>query len=130
MPLIAERTFDKVFQFGCLGAVGAGATSYLAPGMGATQATEIKARVPHAGILKNLYVSQRVASGAGGRTGIYTVRVNAADKAITCTLDNVLLGSDTTNEVIVAAGDEVGIKLVSNNGADTSADVVATLELV
>ena len=130
MPLTAERTFDKVFQFGCLGAVGVGATSYLAPGMAATQATEIKARVPHSGILKNLYVSQRVASGAGGRTDIYTVRINGADKTITCTLDNVLLGADTTHTEAVVAGDEISIKLVSNNGADTSVDVVATLELV
>jgi len=122
--------FDKLFQFGCLGAITANGTSYLAPGNGATQTNEIKVRVPRPGILKNLYVWQRVASGAGGRTDIYTVRVNGVDKTITCTLDNATEGSDTTNEVLVAAGDQASIKLVSNNSSDTSEDVVATLELV
>ena len=129
MPLLAERTVDKILQFGCLGAIAAGATSYLAPGMGATQATEMKMRAPATGIIKNLYVLQRVASGAGGRTDIYTVRYGG-DTAITCTLDNTGIGHDTTHEFAVTAGDQISIKLVSNNGADTSADVVATLELV
>jgi len=121
--------FDKLFQFGCLGAITANGTSYLAPGNGATQTNEIKARVTRPGILKNLYVWQRVASGTAGYTDIYTVRVNGVDKAITCTFDNALLGSDTSHEVLVAAGDQISIKLVSNNASDTSADVVATLEL-
>jgi len=129
MPLTAERTVDKILQFGCLGAITAGATSYLAPGMGATQANEIKMRVPATGIIKNLYVLQRVSSGAAGRTDIYTVRYGG-DTAITCTLNNTAIGHDTEHEVAVTAGDQVSIKLVSNNGADTSADVVVTLELV
>lgn len=122
--------FDKLFQFGCLGAITPDGTSYLAPGNGATQTNEIKIRVTRPGTLKNLFVKHRVASGAGGRTDIYTVRVNGADKTITCTLDNATTGSDTTHEVLVAQGDEISIKLVSNNAADTSADVVASLELV
>ena len=121
--------FDKLFQFGCLGAITTNSTSYLAPGNGATQANEISMRAPRPGILKNLYIQHRVASGAGGRTDIYTVRVNSADKTITCTLDNATQGSDTTHEVLVAAGDRISIKLVSNNASDASADVVATLEL-
>jgi len=129
MPLTVERTVDKILQFGCLGAIASGATSYLAPGMGATQANEIKIRVPQTGILKNLYVLQRVSSGAAGRTDIYTVRYGG-DTAITCTLENTGIGSDTTHEVAVTAGDQISIKLVSNNGADTSADVVVTLELI
>lgn len=122
--------FDKVLQFGCLGAIGAGATSYLAPGNGPTQANEIRVRVSRPGILRNLYVWQRVASGVGGRTDIYTVRVNGANTAITCTLDNAVEGADIVNEVVVAAGDQVSISLVSNNGADTSADVSAVVELM
>jgi hypothetical protein len=73
--------------------------------------------------------AQRVASGAAGRTDIYTVRVNAADKAITCTLDNATSGEDTTHAVPVAQGDAVSVKLVSNNASDASADVTATLVL-
>jgi len=120
---------DLLFQFGCLGAITPNGTSYLAPGNGATQTNEIRIRVPRSGILRNLYVWQRVASGAGGRTDIYTVRVNGADKAITCTLDNATTGQDTTHAVPVAAGDAVSIKLVSNNASDTSADVTASLTL-
>lgn len=122
--------FDKLFQFGCLGAITPNGTSYLAPGNGATQTNEITIRAPRPGILKNFYIQQRVASGAGGRTDIYTVRVNGADTTITCTLDNATQGADTTHEVLVAAGDRISVKLVSNNAADTSADSIATLELV
>ena len=122
--------FDKLFQFGCLGAITPNDTSYLAPGNGTTQTNEITMRAPRPGILKNLYVQQRVASGAGGRTDIYTVRVNGADKTITCTLDNATQGADITHEVLVVAGDRISIKLVSNNANDTSADSTVTLELV
>ena len=122
--------FDQPLQFGCHGAINGAATSYLVPGNGPTEPNEITVRVTRPGILKNLYVQQRVASGAGGRTDIYTVRLNGGNTAITCTLDNATQGSDTTNEVLVAAGDQIGVSLVSNDGADTSEDVVATLELV
>jgi hypothetical protein len=120
---------ELMLQFGCLGAITANGTSYLAPGNGATQTNELKVRVPRTGILRNLFIWQRVASGASGRTDIYTVRVNGADKTITCTLDNATSGQDTTHAVPVAAGDALSIKLVSNNASDTSADVTATLML-
>ncbi len=71
----------------------------------------------------------RISSGASGRTDIYTGRVNGADKAITCTLDNATTGQDTTHAVPLAAGDAVSIKLVSNNASDASADVTASLTL-
>ena len=118
-----------VIHFGVEGAITASSTEYLYPGNGATTANEPRIRVPRAGTLKNLYVYQRVASGAGGRTDIYTVRKNGADQAITCTLDNAQTGQDTTNTVAVAAGDQVSVKLVSNNASDTSADVSVSLEV-
>jgi hypothetical protein len=71
-----------------------------------------------------------VASGAGGRTDIYTVRVNGGATAITCTLDNAVEGFNAEDEVVVAAGDQISISLVSNNVGDTSADVTAVVELV
>ena len=122
--------FDKILQFGCLGAITANGTSYLAPGNGATQLNEIRVRVSRPGILRNLFAWQRVASGAAGRTDIYTVRVNGANTGITCTLDNAVEGADIVNEVLVAAGDQVSIRLVSNNVGDTSADVVVVIELM
>ncbi len=134
-PAFAAAQFNPhqaelLLQFGCLGAITANGTSYLAPGNGGTQTNEIKVRVPRAGILRNLYVQQRIASGAAGRTDIYTVRVNGADKAITCTFDNATTSEDTTHAVPVAQGDAVSIKLVSNNASDASADVSAALMLV
>ena len=109
---------------------GANGSSYLAPGNGSTQTNEIMVRVPRAGILKNLHVQQRVASGSAGRTDVYTVRVNGADKAITCTLDNATSGEDTTHAVPVVQGDGVSIKLVSNDVADASEDVSAVVVLM
>jgi hypothetical protein len=68
-----------------------------------------------------------VASGAGGTTEVYTVRVNGVNTAITCTLNNVLIGSDITHSVRVAAGDAISISVTSNNAVDTSADMIASL---
>ena len=128
--LFNQHQAELLLQFGCLGAITANGTSYLAPGNGSTQTNEITMRVPRAEILKNLHVQQRVASGAAGTTDIYTVRVNGADKAITCTLDNATTGEDITHAVAVAQGDAVSIMLVSNDAADASEDVAASLVLV
>jgi hypothetical protein len=66
-PAFAASLFNPhhaelLLQFGCLGAITANGTSYLAPGNGSTQTNEITVRVPRAGILKNLHIQQRVAS--------------------------------------------------------------------
>jgi len=119
----------EVFQFGVEGVITPNATSYLYPGNGATTTNEPAIRAPRAGTLKNLYVYQRVASGLAGRTDIYTVRINGADTAVTCTLNNATTGVDTTNTVAVAVGDQISVKLVSNDAADTSADVAVSLEI-
>ena len=122
-------TYDKIFQFGCIDLVNANATSYLFPGAADGYSEEATIRAPHSGTLRNLYIQQRVASGASGRTDIYTVRVNATNTSITCTLDNATQGSDTTHNASISAGDRISIKIVSNNASDTSADIIATLEL-
>lgn len=119
----------EILQFGVAGAITPNATSYLYPGNGATTTNEPAIRVPRAGTLKNLYVYQRVASGGAGLTDIYTVRINGADTVVTCTLNNSTTGADTTNTAAVAVGDRISVKLVSNNGADTSADVGVTMEI-
>ena len=118
-----------VYQFGVLGAINGGTTEYLTPGIGPSIATEIKLRVPRGGTLKNMYVRQRVASGAGGRTDIYTARIEGADSAVTCTLDNATEGEDAANTAVIATGNDLSISLVSNNGADTSEDCIVTIEV-
>lgn len=123
---------NAILVFSVQGAITANATSYLLPGGGvaAQSANELKITVPRAGILRNLYISQRVASGTAGITDVYTVRINGIDKTITCTLDNATTGSDTTHHEAVSIADLVSISLVSNDASDASADVVATLEYV
>lgn len=122
---------SQLLEFGVQGVITPNATSYPCPGgaLAAATANEIKIPVSRGGWLKNLRVRQRVASGAGGRTDIYTVRVNGVDTDLTCTLDNATVGSDLTNHVYKIEGDEVSVKLVSNNVADVSADVSVTVEL-
>jgi len=119
----------QIIQFGVEGAITANATTYLYPGNGATTTNEPRIRIPWAGTLRHLYVYQRVASGAVGRTDIYTLRKNGVDQAITCTLNNSQTGQDTSNTVSVTTGDQISIKLVSNNAADTSADVAVSIVL-
>jgi len=118
-----------VYQFGIEGAITASATQYLVPGAGATSADELKLRITRAGTLKNMYVRQRVASGAGGRTDIYTARIEGANSAVTCTLDNATEGEDAANTAAIALGDDLSISLVSNDGADTSEDCFVTIEV-
>jgi peptidoglycan/xylan/chitin deacetylase (PgdA/CDA1 family) len=121
----------QLLEFGVQGAITPNATSYPCPGGGvaAQTATEIRVPISRAGWLKNLRVRQRVASGAAGRTDIYTVRVNGVDTALTCTLDNATVGSDLVHSAFVSPGDLVSVSLVSNNVADASADVSVTVEL-
>jgi hypothetical protein len=120
---------ELMLQFGCLGAITANGTSYLAPGNGSTQSNELKIRVPRPG-------SSGTSTYGGASRPVqptapisYTVRVNGVDTVITCTLDNATSGQDITHAVPIAQGDAISIKLVSNNAADASADVTASLML-
>ncbi len=132
MPVRTTQSQNPMMLlFGCTGAITPNATSYLVPGNGVAHAAEIQLRVPRDGIIGVLYVAQRVASGAGGRTDIYTVRVNGANTDITCTLDNATEGEDGSTYIphiwTVYEGDKISIQLISNDAGDTSEDVVATL---
>jgi hypothetical protein len=129
IPGNANPTLGLFVQFGCTGVITPNATTYLVPGNGITNLNELKMPVTRAGILQNLYVSQRVASGTGGFTDIYTVRVNGVNTTITCTLNNATVGSDITHYAVVQAGDLISVSLVSNNIGDTSADVTAMMEI-
>jgi hypothetical protein len=116
-------------QFGVAGVITPNATTYLYPGNGITTTNEPRIAAPRTGTLKNMYIFQRLASGNAGRTDVYTVRVNGVDTTIICTLNNATSGNDTTNTKAVAAGDQISIKLVSNNALDASADVGVSLEI-
>lgn len=123
--------YTQLLEFGVQDVITPNATSYPCPGGGlaAQTATEIRIPISRDGWLKNLRVRQRVASGGAGLTDIYTVRINGVNTGLTCTLDNVTVGSDLVNNARVDEGDEVSVSLVSNNVADVSADVSVTVEL-
>ncbi len=69
--------------------------------------------IPATGTIKNFYVFVETAPVAG-RSWTFTVRKNAADSAVTCTIvgDGTLRQcSDTTNVAPFAAGDLVAIRI-------------------
>jgi len=64
-----------------------------------------------AGTLKNLYIKLNAAPGAGDSFK-FTVTLNGADTALTCTISGAVdtIGHDTTHTVAVVPGDTVGLK--------------------
>ncbi len=99
--------------------IGASATVYLPKGLHVTiPAGEVESHrleMPLAGTLKYLRVRTTVVV-AGGQTLVITVRINGADKPITCTLAaGQQVGTDLVNTEAVVAGDVVSIKAVNGN---------------
>lgn len=123
------KTHTAILIFGINGAITPNATQYLSPGAGPTAATPRWMKSGRSGTLKNLYVRQRVASGAAGRTDVYTVQLGGGDTALTVTLDNLVENWNTADTVACAPDNDISIKLISNNAADTSADCYATASL-
>lgn len=101
-------------------AIGAGVTTYLGPPGSDVTETNVHAVIPFAGVLRNLYI---VADGFPGvaQTFTYTVRLNAADGAITATISGgaATTANDTTHTIAVAPGDLIDVKLVTSAGAAT-----------
>ena len=121
---------SNLLVFGVVDAVGGGATVYPLPGNGtaAEAAAELKVPVARACTARNLYVKMVTAPG-GALTDTITVRLNGGDQALTCTVDAAnTTGNDTTNSFVVAAGDELSVKYVSEAGS-AAADVIVSFEL-
>jgi len=119
----------EIIQFGILGTITGkpNLTQYMPPGAGNTTTNEVALRVTRAGVLRNLYIQQRVSNGAGV-TNTFTVRKNGVDTALSAAITNGTQGEDTSNEVSVAAGDQISLKLVTST-TNPSEDIIATLEL-
>lgn len=79
--------------------------------------------VPLAGTVKNLYVE--LTNNPGAYDVVFTITKGGADQALTCTINNATTGNDTSNSFAVAAGDLLGIKCVTPNGATGGASLVA-----
>jgi hypothetical protein len=84
---------------------------------------------PRAGTIRNLYVRHNVTAGNGNAI-VYTVRVNGVATAITASLASTgTSASDTTNAVVVAAGDRIDIEVTKAAGiAGSPSEVIAMLE--
>ncbi len=85
---------------------------------------------PRAGVLRQLYVRHGVVAG-NGNTIIYRVRVNTVATALLVALASTgAVASNTTDTVVLAAGDRVDLQVVKtvNIGASPR-NVVATMEV-
>lgn len=107
------------------------ATNFLRPGFvtAAADTTEIKLRAPFAGRVSALQVQAGVAA-AGGVTTV-TVRKAGTNQNLTCTFAaGATQGADNTNELTVAAGDQLSVSIVHGAGIGTGlTNVVATMKL-
>jgi hypothetical protein len=126
LGIAAAGLVDARIDGGGTGALGA-ATLYLtAPGQAAS-ATEIPlSKATRAGTARNLSCELGTAPG-GADTVVVTVRINAADAALTCTISGAATTcSDTSNTAAVSAGHRLAIKAVSSAG--TAADLTCSFE--
>lgn len=73
--------------------------------------------VPTAGTFSKMYVKLSVDPGAAPDAYSFTLRVNTADTALTCTVAaDATTGSDLTHSVAVVAGNVMAIKIAPLNG--------------
>ena len=112
---------------GGAGALGA-ATVYLRPpGVVATSTEYQLARATRGGAVRNLYCKLGTAPG-GADTVIVTVRRDASDLAVTCTISGASTTcSDSATIVSVLAAENLSIKAVSSAG--TAADLTCSVEV-
>lgn len=105
----------------------AGSTNYIGNSYGNATETFCQFRAPYKCVARNLYTLAQ-SGQTGGQTTTYTLRVNAADTALTCVNSSGRNAADTTNSVAIAAGDLISIKVVTSAGA-TACTHSATVEL-
>lgn len=117
----ASTGTTAILQWGNNSVANSTATRVLDPGYEARTAplasgtAPIDVRMPRAGTLRNLYI-QHNNPGGSGATITYTVFVNGLATTITAGLASTASqASDTTNSVVVAAGDRV--RIVVTKGA-------------
>lgn len=105
-----------------VGAVTGGATRYLTPGNASTTYFPLYEAL-HAESVDRLAGNLGTASGAG-QSDTLTVVKNGVDTAMTLTIANAASGATTANPVTLAAGDTLGIKIVST-AASAAANINA-----
>jgi hypothetical protein len=115
----------------CSGAATASATLFLFHAGAAVIActdttTLLTIPISSAGTIRNLNVKAGTAGAAAG-SGIMTLQKGGVDTTVTCTVGTGTTCSDTTHSFTVAAGDLIGLKMVTAGG-ETIANVRATWE--
>lgn len=99
----------------------AGATGWVGVGL-ICNATEAFCYLPQpqAGTVSNIYVNVNNAPGAG-QTYTVTMRKNATNQTVTCTISGAAATScnDTTHSFAVAAADNVSVQITSSGAAAT-----------
>jgi hypothetical protein len=115
----------------CSGTATSTATLFLfdagATTVACTDTTELLSiPVASAGTIRNLRVKSGTAGFAAG-SGVMTLRKNAVDTTITCTVGTGTTCSDTTHNFTVVAGDLISLKMVTV-GTETLANVRASWE--
>lgn len=109
-PPIGVSSFDAISAAVVNGAT----TAYMGRSHVNTDTTVTPIPWPYKAVFSNLYALNRTAPGLT-QTTIYTLRVNGADTALTCTVSGTgQTANDTTHSVAVAAGDKVDIKVVNS----------------
>lgn len=124
----------SILQWQCSGGSPSTAARFMFPYSGVPAAASTAERaivVPRSGTLRNLR-ARAVTAVAGSGTITYTVRVNGASTAITCTVSKGASpheGSDTANSVAVVAGDRVSLQVAySSTAAPNPTSLLVSLE--
>jgi hypothetical protein len=92
---------------------------------------ELGFHVPRPGTLRNLRVVHNIPSGNGNNI-VYTLRISGSDSVLKVTLPSTSAsGSNTTNTVVVAAGDLISIKVTKASAIGASPrNIAVTAEFV
>jgi hypothetical protein len=72
--------------------------------------------VSRAGTIQNLYVVADVTNSTGA-TNTYTVMKNGSAQTLTCSVTHASNCNDTTHSFTVSPGDMIGVKVVTDSGA-------------
>ncbi len=118
-------------QFTAYGSVAQATTRYIGiSGGNGPDASETQVRVAMttSGTISKMYVNTVANVGGSGQSVVYTVRKNAADTAITCTIGTGnSSGNDTAHSFSFVAGDFLDISIVASA---TTGNVFSTISLL
>jgi hypothetical protein len=75
-----------------------------------------RSEISRAGTIQNLYVVTDVSNSVSA-TNTYTVMKNGSAQTLTCSITHASSCNDTTHTFSVSPGDQIGVKLVTDSGA-------------